>query len=232
MPGRGWEKLPYFHALQTSYRSWGGLVSRTGYTGEDGFELIFCPEAGEAIWTKLVKMGVQPCGLGARDTLRLEAGYALSGQDISPARNPIEAGLGWACKESKAWAPVGGRAVALARETAGGRRLVGIELMDGGIPRHNDAILSPAGVESGVVTSGSFSPTLEKGIALAYVDAEFRKPGSEVAARVRGRVISARVTRLPFVKNTSIKSSKTEKTSGSSSDAGEEGKSSSKKTGV
>jgi aminomethyltransferase len=154
----------------------------------------------------MIENGVQPCGLGARDTLRLEAGYLLSGLDFDENRNPIEATLGWACKEDREVVPVGGEAVAKMRGMKESRRMMGIIMNDRGIPRH-DAYLSlgPMTISIGYVTSGTFSPTLDKGIGLALLSSDYKKPGTELQLKMRGKGWPVTVVRPPFVKDTSIR---------------------------
>ena len=174
------------------------IVSRTGYTGEDGFEVYVAPEHAPRILRKLVDAGVKPCGLGARDTLRLEAKMALYGNDIDHTTTPIEADLGWIVKLDKG--DFAGRDV-LAREKAEGpgRKLVGFEMVDRGIARHGYPVVE-GGEEIGVVTSGTHSPTLKKAIGLAYLPLDKSAQGSEFMVLIRGRETRARVIPTPFYK--------------------------------
>ncbi|HYP03410.1 MAG TPA: glycine cleavage system aminomethyltransferase GcvT, partial [Cyanobium sp.] len=173
------------------------FVARTGYTGEDGFELLLEREAGIALWRQLVEEGVTPCGLGARDTLRLEAAMHLYGSDMDAATTPLEASLGWLVHLEMP-ADFIGRA-ALERQTAAGveRRLVGLKLQGRAIARHGYPVLWHGAVV-GEVTSGTWSPTLGEAIALAYVPAAAAKPGTELAVEIRGRQEPALVVRRPF----------------------------------
>ncbi len=173
------------------------FVARTGYTGEDGFELLLDREAGVALWQQLLERGVEPCGLGARDTLRLEAAMHLYGQDMDSATTPLEAGLGWLVHLEMP-ADFVGRAV-LERQTAEGvpRRLVGLKLQGRAIARHGYPVLH-GGEVVGEISSGSWSPTLAEAIALAYVPAELARLGTELAVRIRGREEPAVVVRRPF----------------------------------
>jgi glycine cleavage system T protein (aminomethyltransferase) len=171
------------------------LVCGTGYTGEDGVELLIDPEVAAAIWAELLDAGTVPCGLGARDTLRLEACLPLHGNDIGPDRNPIEAGLGWCCKEQTGF--VGSDAIARARAEGTAERLAPFRIEGAGIPRQGNAVLA-AGEGAGVVTSGTFSPSLEVGIGMAYLRAELAEPGTEVEIDVRGRRRPARVASKPL----------------------------------
>jgi aminomethyltransferase len=171
------------------------LACGTGYTGEDGVELLLDPEIAPAIWAELLDAGVVPCGLGARDTLRLEACFHLHGNDLSPDRNPIEAGLGWCCKEETGF--VGAEAVARAREQGTAEKLVPLEIEGAGIPRQGNPVV--VGDERvGEVTSGSFSPSLEIGVGMAYVRADLAEPGTEVEIDVRGKRRAARIASKPL----------------------------------
>ncbi|MCB2264362.1 MAG: glycine cleavage system aminomethyltransferase GcvT [Candidatus Thiosymbion ectosymbiont of Robbea hypermnestra] len=174
------------------------FVSRTGYTGEDGFEIV-CP-GGEApaLWRGLARTGVAPCGLGARDTLRLEAGMNLSGQDMDETRGPLESGLAW----TVAWEPagrdfIGRRALEAQRARGGLRRMVGLLLMGRGVLRGHQAVLSN-GEPMGEITSGGFAPTLQRSIALARVAPDL---GAECEVSIRDRAVPARVVKPPFVRN-------------------------------
>ncbi|HKS21788.1 MAG TPA: glycine cleavage system aminomethyltransferase GcvT [Thermoanaerobaculia bacterium] len=175
------------------------IISRTGYTGEDGFELYVAPAESQRVFRKLIENGdVKPCGLGARDTLRLEAKMALYGNDIDETTTPLEAELGWIVKLDKG--DFYGRDV-LQRENAEGprRKLVGFEMVDRGIARHGYPIVDGK-EEIGVVTSGTHSPTLKKPIGLAYLPPEKSAPGTEFMVLIRGRETRARVVPTPFYK--------------------------------
>ncbi|WP_370455491.1 glycine cleavage system aminomethyltransferase GcvT [Synechococcus sp. RSCCF101] len=180
------------------------LVARTGYTGEDGFELLLpSGEAGTALWQRLTESGVEPCGLGARDTLRLEAGLHLYGSDMDRSTSPLEASLGWLVHLEMPEAFVG-RDV-LERQTAEGleRRLVGLSLEGRAIPRAGYSVRAGCGSDDAVVgrvTSGSWSPTLQCGIAMAYVPPALARPGTELAVEIRGTPQPARVVRRPFLR--------------------------------
>jgi len=171
------------------------LVCGTGYTGEDGVELLLDPEVATPIWAELLDAGVVPCGLGARDTLRLEACFHLHGQDLTPQRNPIEAGLGWCCAEATGF--VGGEAVARARSEGTVEVLAPFRIEGAGIPRQGNPVLA-GGEPAGTVTSGSFSPSLEVGIGMAYVRADLAEPGAEVEIDVRGKLRPARIASKPL----------------------------------
>ena len=175
------------------------IVSRTGYTGEDGFEIYVAPQEGPRLFRKLIEGGnVAPCGLGARDTLRLEAKMALYGNDIDHSTTPLEADLGWIVKLEKG--DFMGRDV-LEREQSEGprRKLVGFEMVDRGIARHGYPIVD-GGEEIGVVTSGTHSPTLKKAIGLAYLPLDKAAHGNEFAVLIRGKETRARVVPTPFYK--------------------------------
>ena len=175
------------------------IVSRTGYTGEDGFEVYVAPADGPRIFKKLIQSGeVTPCGLGARDTLRLEAKMALYGNDIDHSTTPLEADLGWIVKLEKG--EFMGRDV-LEREKSEGprRKLVGFEMVDRGIARHGYPIVDGK-EEIGVVTSGTHSPTLKKAIGLAYLPLDKSASGTEFMVLIRGKETRARVVPTPFYK--------------------------------
>jgi aminomethyltransferase len=173
------------------------LVCGTGYTGEDGVEILVEPAAAPALWEALVAGGATPAGLGARDTLRLEVCFHLYGNDLTEDRNPIEAGLGWCCKEETGF--IGSEAVAAARASDTRDKLAPFVLTERGIPRQGNAVIS-GGEEVGVVTSGTLSPSLEQGIGMAYFRAELAEPGSEVEIDVRGKRRRARVESKPLLK--------------------------------
>jgi aminomethyltransferase len=173
------------------------FVARTGYTGEDGWEIILPAAQAAGFWRDLVAAGLRPCGLGARDTLRLEAGMNLYGQDMDETTSPLESGLGW----TVAWEPAErdfvGRAALEAQRAAGpSRKFVGLLLEDRGVLRAHQHVVTGAG--EGELTSGSFSPTLGRSIGLARVPAA---AGDEVQVEVRGRLLAARVVRPPFVRH-------------------------------
>jgi aminomethyltransferase len=172
-----------------------GLACGTGYTGEDGVELLLDPGAAADVWSELLDAGVVPCGLGARDTLRLEVCFPLHGNDLTPERNPIEAGLGWCCKEETGF--VGAEAVGRARAEGPVERLAAFRIEGQGIPRQGNPVAR--GDETvGVVTSGSFSPSLEVGIGMAYLRRDLVEPGTELEIDVRGKRRAARVASKPL----------------------------------
>jgi aminomethyltransferase len=167
------------------------LVCGTGYTGEDGCELLLPPDGAVAVWDALAERGVRPAGLGARDTLRLEVCFHLYGNDLSEDRNPIEAGLGWCCKLDTGF--IGAEALA---GRSRGQMLVPFAFTGPGIPRQGNPIRTEAG--DGVVTSGSLSPCLETGIGMGYVPATASEPGTTIDVDVRGKLRSAEVRTKPL----------------------------------
>jgi aminomethyltransferase len=173
------------------------LICGTGYTGEDGVELLIDPEISPAIWAELLDAGVVPCGLGARDTLRLEVCFHLHGQDLTPDRNPIEAGLGWCCKEQTGF--VGSEAIAAVRAAGPKEKLVPFKIEGRGIPRPGNEVVKD-GQRVGIVTSGTFSPSLEVGIGMAYVAAQLSEPGAELEIDIRGRRRPGKVGSKPLYK--------------------------------
>ncbi|MFM8524964.1 MAG: glycine cleavage system aminomethyltransferase GcvT [Cyanobacteriota bacterium] len=173
------------------------FVARTGYTGEDGFELLLEPQAGQALWHQLLAEGVTPCGLGARDTLRLEAAMPLYGQDLDPSTTPLEAGLGWLVHLEIPASFEGREALEVQTATGVSRRLVGLTLQGRAIARHGYPVLHDGAVV-GTISSGSWSPTLHQAIALAYVPTVLATPGTELAVEIRGRAEVATVVRRPF----------------------------------
>ena len=173
------------------------FVGRTGYTGEDGFELLLEREAGLALWQQLLAEGVSPCGLGARDTLRLEAAMHLYGNEMDAGTTPLEASLGWLVHLEMPADFIGRQA--LEAQTAAGpsRRLVGLKMAGRAIARHGYPVLRDGAVV-GEVTSGTWSPTLGQAIALAYVPTEFARLGTELAVEIRGKAEPALVVKRPF----------------------------------
>ena len=191
--------MKYYRFARGKVDGASAIVSRTGYTGEDGFEIYVPPADGPRIFKKLLETGnVTPCGLGARDTLRLEAKMALYGNDIDHSTTPLEADLGWIVKLEKG--DFMGRDV-LERERAEGprRKLVGFEMVDRGIARHGYPVVDGK-EEIGVVTSGTHSPTLKKAIGLAYLPLDKSAPGTTFSILIRGKEARARVVPTPFYK--------------------------------
>ena len=180
------------------------IISNTGYTGAGGFELYFYPKDAEKIWNAVFEageeFGIKPIGLGARDTLRLEMGFCLYGNDIDDTTSPIEAGLGWITKfvDGKNFT---NRAALEKQKTEGiSRKLVGFEMIDRGIPRHGYSLTDMEGNVIGNVTSGTMSPVRKIGIGMGYVKTEFSKPGTEICLDNRGRKLKAVVVKPPFRK--------------------------------
>jgi aminomethyltransferase len=171
------------------------IVSRTGYTGEDGVELIVHKAEAAGIWEKLIAQKAQPCGLGARDTLRLEAGLPLYGHEYNEETNPLEAGYAWAVKFDKGNF-VGREALLKEKETGLKKKLVGLALEGRIIPREGCQIVDGRALNVGVVTSGTFSPTLKKPIALAYLES----PATEVCVEIRGNLVPAKIVAKNFIK--------------------------------
>ena len=177
-------------------------ISRTGYTGEDGFEIFVPPNMADRVWQALLDAGravdIIPCGLGARDTLRLEAAMRLYGNDIDETTTPVEAGLGWIVGWKKD-AFIGHERLRQQKQTGVERKLIGFEMIDRGIARHGHEVVSD-GRRIGVVTSGTQTPFLKKAIGMAYVPADATAPGSEIEIDIRGRTSRALVVPLPFYK--------------------------------
>jgi len=173
------------------------LVARTGYTGEDGFELLLPREAGRELWSRLLQEGVTPCGLGARDSLRLEAAMHLYGQDMDATTSPLEAGLGWLVHLENPVPFIGREALEQEVEQGSRRRLVGLRLEGRAIPRHDYPILDGEQVV-GKVSSGGWSPCLEAGIGLGYVPTALAKVGTSLTVEIRGKRQPATVVKRPF----------------------------------
>jgi len=190
------------HCMEIEVLGTHGMVSRTGYTGEVGYELYVPSSSAGAVWDGIMKVGrtvgIAPCGLGARDLLRLEVGYLLYGNDIDEETTPMEAGAEWVVDLTKG--EFIGRPTLLEQKEKGpARKLVAFELLLKGVPRHGMKIFSD-GQEIGIVTSGNLSPSLQKGIGLGYVPTRFSELGTEVLIDIRGRVHPAMVVKLPFYK--------------------------------
>jgi aminomethyltransferase len=199
--------IAYYHFDHGDVAGVPAVISRTGYTGEDGFELYLSAEQTVDVWRRLLDAGsadgLIPAGLGARDSLRLEMGYALYGNDLDEDHSPIEAGLGWITKLDKGEF-VGRDAIARRKQEGVRERLVGFILRERGFPRHGYPVHS-AGEPIGEVTSGSVSPMLQQGIGMAYVAGDAAKPGTRVDVMVRDRPVPAEIVRPPFYKNGSIR---------------------------
>jgi aminomethyltransferase len=190
--------LRYYGFLQGEVAGKPAILSRTGYTGEDGFELYLAPEDAPEVWRRLLAAGVTPAGLGARDTLRLDAAMALYGHELDETTTPFEAGLGWVVKLDKGDF-LGAGALREQREQGPGRKLVGFEVQGRGIARQGHTVLSQEGGEAvGAVTSGTWSPTFEKALGMAYVPVAMAAPGTPLTIDVRGKALPAVIVDLPF----------------------------------
>ena len=198
-------KIPYYAFTTGEFAGCSNvIISNTGYTGAGGFELYFYPEDGKKIWDAIFEAGapegIKPIGLGARDTLRLEMGFCLYGNDLSDTTSPLEAGLGWITKfvEGKNFTA---RAI-LEKQKAEGvtRKLVAFEMIDRGIPRHGYKLVNVEGEEIGEVTSGTMSPTRKIGIGMAYVAKAYTALDTEIFIDVRGRKLKVKVVKAPFRK--------------------------------
>jgi aminomethyltransferase len=193
-------RIGYYRFAQGRVAGVATLVSRTGYTGEDGFELYAPAAETERLWNALLDAGradgVAPIGLGARDTLRLEMRYALYGNDIDDTTNPLEAGLGWVVKPAKGEF-LGRAAIERVRAAGPARKLVGIEMTERAVARHGYPVVKD-GAPTGVVTSGSYGPSVDRYIAMAYVGSAHAAVGVELGVEIRGQVKSARVVKTPF----------------------------------
>jgi len=197
--------IKYYHFTHGSVDGVAGIVSRTGYTGEDGFEVYAPADRAEQLWNKILDAGqtgtptgVMPCGLAARNTLRLEAGMALYGNDIDETTTLLEANLGWICKLDKGDF-TGREALARQKEEGVKRKLAGFEVTERGIARdHQEVVVD--GQRVGNVTSGSPAPFLKKNIGLAYVPVEYAGAGQEIQIDVRGRLVGAQIIKTPFYK--------------------------------
>jgi glycine cleavage system T protein (aminomethyltransferase) len=174
----------------------GCLVCGTGYTGEDGVEILCPPDHARALWDAVLDAGAVPAGLGARDTLRMEVCFHLYGNDLSEDRNPIEAGLGWCCKEETGF--IGSEKIAEARAGGTHQKLAPFVLPERGIPRQGNPVIDIDGEEVGVVTSGTHSPSLGRGIGMAYVRADLAAPGTALEIDVRGKHRAARIESRPL----------------------------------
>lgn len=180
------------------------IISNTGYTGAGGYEIYFHPTYAEIIWNKIfeagAKYGIKPIGLGARDTLRLEMGYCLYGNDIDDTTSPIEAGLGWITKFTDYKNFIDKEILWKQQQEGVKRKLIGFRMIDKGIPRHNYSIKNQEGENIGIVTSGSISPVLKEGIGLGYVKPIYSIPDTEIYVEIRSKLLKAKVVQTPFLK--------------------------------
>jgi aminomethyltransferase len=201
------ESIRYYHFAEGDVAGVPAVISRTGYTGEDGFELYLPADRTAEVWERLLEdgrgAGLIPAGLGARDSLRLEMGYALYGNDIDDRRTPLEAGLAWITKLDKGDF-IGRDAIATLKEKGVRERLVGFICSERGFPRHGYPV-HVRGEAVGEVTSGIVSPMLQQGIGMAYVPVEFAKPGTAIEIMVRDKAIPAEIVRPPFYRDGSVR---------------------------
>ena len=197
--------IPYYHFTHGEFAGEKDvIISNTGYTGAGGFEIYFYPEAAMKIWDAIfeagAEYGIKPIGLGARDTLRLEMGFCLYGNDLDDHTSPIEAGLGWITKFVEGKNFTNRAALEQQKKEGVSRKLVGFEMIDRGIPRHGYNLLDAEGAVIGHVTSGTMSPTRKIGIGMGYVQKEFSKVGTEIYLDNRGRKLKAVIVKPPFRK--------------------------------
>ena len=190
-------ELKYYTFTEAKVLGHNCIVSATGYTGAGGFEIYMPHDAASEVWTALLEDGVVPCGLGARDTLRMEMGFCLYGNDIDETTNPIEAGLGWITKFNKEF--IDKDILEATKADGPQRKLVGLKIIDRGIPRKGYEVVSDDGALIGQITSGTMSPTLGMGIGMAYLDKDFSKKGTRVNVQIRNKQIAAEVVRFPFL---------------------------------
>ncbi len=195
------KNIRFYHFAEFPVAGIPAIISRSGYTGEDGFEIYAAAEKISLIWDRLMDagqaFGMKPAGLGARDTLRLEAGMMLNGQDMTQDMSPLEVPYGWLVDWDKDFA--GKSALVSVRNRGIGKKIVGLEMTGRGIARHGYAVKSGER-EIGLVTSGTFAPTLNKAVGLAFIDMEFTAPGMEISIIIRDTASAARVVKLPFYK--------------------------------
>ncbi len=196
-------EMPYYTFKKGTFNGVDNVViSNTGYTGAGGFEIYFANEVADKMWKAIfeagAEYGIKPIGLGARDTLRLEMGFCLYGNDIDDTTSPLEAGLGWITKFTKEF--TNSKALLEQKEKGVSKKLVGFEMIDRGIPRHDYLIADAAGNTIGKVTSGTQSPSLNKAIGMGYVPTAFSKVDSEIFIMIRDKAIKAKVVKIPFYK--------------------------------
>ena len=196
-------EIPYYTFKKGKFNGEENVViSNTGYTGAGGFEIYFANEVADKMWDAIfqagAEFGIKPIGLGARDTLRLEMGFCLYGNDINDTTSPVEAGLGWITKFTKEF--TNSKALLEQKEKGVSKKLVGFEMIDRGIPRHDYPIADANGNVIGIVTSGTQSPSLNKAIGMGYVPTAFAKADSEIFIMIRDKAIKAKVVKIPFYK--------------------------------
>lgn len=202
------DSMSYYTFEKTDFAGMANvIVSSTGYTGAGGFEIYVSNHQAEAVWNAILEAGqpygIKPIGLGARDTLRLEAGFCLYGNDITDDISPLEAGLGWVTKFTTASGShdfVNAPELKAQKEAGLTRKLVGFSMIDRGIPRSHYELCTADGTVVGEVTSGTQSPTLGKGIGMGYVPTDLSKPGTEIFVKVRDKLLKAEVVKMPFIK--------------------------------
>ncbi|MEM9772859.1 MAG: glycine cleavage system aminomethyltransferase GcvT [Cyanobacteria bacterium P01_D01_bin.73] len=192
-------QVKFYRFVETEIAGQPAFIARTGYTGEDGFEVMLADDAGVQLWQALLDAGVTPCGLGARDTLRLEAAMALYGQDVDETTTPFEAGLDWLVHLDRKGDFIGREALEDQQARGVPKRLVGLQLSDRNIARHDYPVLHN-GETVGIVTSGTLSPTLGIPIAIARVPAEFSEVGQKLSVQIRKKTVEAVVCDRPFYK--------------------------------
>ena len=203
MTEKNLQTMEYYTFCETKLNGFEVILSATGYTGAGGFEIYIKNENAIELWNAILKsgeeFGIKPIGLGARDTLRLEMGFCLYGNDINDSTSPLEAGLGWITKFSKPF--VNSEKLQKQKELGVKRKLVGFEMKERAIPRHDYEICNASGNKIGIVTSGTQSPSLKAGIGLGYVPIELSNPGSEIFIKIRDKLMAAQVVKIPFFKN-------------------------------
>jgi aminomethyltransferase len=195
------KSLRFYHFCESKVAGFPAIISRSGYTGEDGFEIYTASNVIGEIWDKLMAegtiLGMKPCGLGARDTLRLESGMMLNGQDLNESVSPLEVPYGWIVDAHKEF--IGSSALREKQNSGVKTKLVGLEMTGRGIARHGYKVFHDD-EEIGIVTSGTFSPTLNRAIGLAFIDVAYSAPDTEIAVAIRDTMTEAKVVKLPFYK--------------------------------
>ncbi|MEE3235230.1 MAG: glycine cleavage system aminomethyltransferase GcvT [Candidatus Latescibacterota bacterium] len=200
------ESLRYYDFIQAELGGVPVILSRNGYTGEDGFEIIVESQFVEEVWALFICQGVKPCGLASRDILRMEMGFALYGNELSEDLSPLEGGIGWTIDWSRTDEYIGGEILREQRSSGKFGRLCGIEMLGKGIPRQDYEVFDDHGTRVGIVTSGTQSPTLKKGIALARLHSTAAQSGCELFIDFRGKMLPVRVKKLPFRTSRVVKS--------------------------
>lgn len=195
-------EIKFYHFAEGKLAGKEMIISGTGYTGAGGFELYIQKDDALHVWNEIFRVGadfeIAPIGLGARDTLRLEMGYCLYGNDINDETSPLEAGLGWITKFTKDF--INSDALKLQKETGVSKKLVGFEMVDKGIPRHDYEIVNESGQVIGKVTSGSISPVMNVGIGMGYVESAYAPIDSKIFISIRNKQLEAKVVKAPFIK--------------------------------